>query len=256
MELNKKIRFKSVKLLFQRFLMVFVAMIASMAMIACGESEGEGNGGGENGGGNGGSGVTGKRIKSITESYLGSAGGPVRSEFSYNSDGTLKQMDSYDESNKRVMYSTFTHNSDGVRTKYEQYDIAYTNATSKYEIFYNANKTLQKMEGTISIGGVIASTSTHEYTFQNGRKTKEVLTVKAGPVTQRIDIEYQYDAQGRRTITTQTPAIGIPTVYTRTYNSDGTLQKATYTADGRVITKTVTWENGKSTVDEDIFFAF
>jgi len=237
----------SAKFAIQRFFFLMVAIMASMTFTACDSFNDDDD---ENGGGDGPGSISGKRIKTVVEAPVD---GPVRTEHTYNSNGTLNRVDSYDASGKRVMYSTFTSNSDGTRAKHIQVDEAYTFATTEYIYFYNTDKTPQKMEGTISTG----STSTHVYTFQNGRKTREVISVRmGGTLVQEIELVYNYDNNGRRTTTTQTPKIGVPVTYTRTYNSDGTLRTVTYTVSGQTITKTFTWENGNSTVNEDHFLGY
>ena len=226
------------------------ATFMAMPFAVSAESGNSGNSGG----------VVEKRIKTVVDTSTRPILGPVRNEYSYNDDGTLKRVDIYDESSKRVMYMTYTHNSDGTRVKHEMVDEAYGNTTTAYDYSYNADKTLQKVQGTIFLGGVAIGSASHDYTYQNGRKTREVIRAYAGGVLgQEVQFVYDYDSNGKRTTSIATPKIGVKITYTRTYNEDGTLQKVTHPSgqgDNAIITKTFTWEDGKSTVDEDIFFTW
>jgi len=250
MELNKKNRLKSVKLLFQCFLMVFVAMIASMAMIACGESEGDENGNNGNGGGNS---VTGKRLKSYIVSSPGSE--DIRTEYSYNSDGSMKRNDIYyHASSKLFMYEIYTNNPDGTLAKHEQYMVDMPTWKTVWVYFFDANKNPIKREGTSYMDNVIVGTSTVENTFQNGRKTRSVIKdYYGGALQQERVLVFNYDSNGKRTTTNQT-SNGKTLIFTRSYKGDGTLDKVT-TSDNSV-TMTFTWENGKSIEDFDVHAEF
>jgi hypothetical protein len=211
----------------------------------------------ENGDENGNGGVTGKRLKTSVSTGPGFYS---RTEISYNSDGTMKGSDVYDESSKRICYANHTSNPDGTLAKEEFYDIV-NNTSSVYNFSYDTNKKLQKAEGIYYADKVQWATGTVVYTFQNGRKTRQVTTLTSidGSVTVQ-QLDFNYDAQGRRTTTDEinTPnrgdVIGLRT-FTRTYKTDGTLEKVTYpsdyTATSGTNTDTFTWENGKTTMNFD-----
>jgi hypothetical protein len=243
--------------------MGLIALMAAMvfAMSGCTKDDDSNGEGGDNGGGGGG--VSGKRIKTVLDSSTHPPiGGPVKTEFTYNSNGTVKQTDSYDESNQRVMYSTFTYNSDGTRSGGETVYLAYVNSNIKFTYQYNSDKTPQKMEGTNYIDGVAMGTVTHEYTYQNGRKTRETQKIYVGAtLAQSIQYDFNYDSNGRRTTVVMTPSAGISVTTTRTYNSDGTLQKITWphygaSSPNATMTKTITWENGNSSANEDHYLTY
>jgi len=248
-EVNPQVnRRMSVRLLFRRFLFLIAALIVAMTFTACpGTDE---NGDDQNGNGGG---VAGKRIKTILQTT-----GPMdawhRLEWSYNSDGTIKRHDWYDESSKLIMYATFISNTDGTTAKEEGYYPDNSRA-HLYEYSYDSNKKPKQAKYTYYHNGVSYLTQNVEYTFQNGRKTREVLT--SGDQTN--DYVYNYDSQGRRTSVTHTfTSSGFKgsRQIVRTYNTDGTLQKVTYPlsfSDNTTITRSFTWEDGKKTVNEDDF---
>ena len=247
----KKDKRMIVRFLFQHFLMVMAALMVSMAFIACDEPDD--NGGGDDGGGNGNGGggstvVTGKRIKTIVHS---STEGPVRFEYSYNSDGTTKQIDAYEASSKLVMRDMITCNPDGTWATLEQTDLAYAGTVLVLNHSYDGNKKPLKIEGTLSLEGVVIGSVTFDFTFQNGRKIsqKQVVTTM-GILAQELQSEFMYDANGRRTKTIITPAIGATVEYTRTYNTDGTVQRVNVSGTSPY-TMDFTWENGNSTVNMD-----
>jgi len=233
----------------KRFLYLMAAFIAAMTLAACIEIPADpDDGGGDNGGDNGG-GVSGKRIKTMVHS---SGDGPVRFEYSYNSDGTTKQVDSYDSASKLVMRDVITCNPDGTWNKLEQTDLAYSGTVLILNHTYDANKKPLSINGKTYLGGSEIGTTTFSFTFQNGRKVSQKQTVTAmGVLAQEISSEFLYDANGRRTKTTSTPRVGEKVVYTRTaYNSDGTLKTITVSG-GQSFTISFTWEEGKSTVNMD-----
>ena len=103
----------------------------------------------------------------------------------------------------------------------------------------------------VASNGVEVDTPSFGFSFQNGRKISQKQTVSAGLVVQEIQTEFSYDSNGRRTKAISTPLIGIKVEYTRTYNSDGTLQNVKYFDGYNQVTMTFTWENGKTTVNMD-----
>ena len=194
---------------------------------------------------NGSSGVEGKRIKStiITEE-----GGETRTgNYTYNSDGTLKRIDWSNDT-----YVIFTNNSDGTWAKWEDKD-TYGEMVMVYS--YDANKKPLKAEGYIK-NNAGTSPVTYDFTFENGRKTLEIQ--KFGNPGEdgymSVTFEFNYNSSGRTT-TNETHSLVGKRQFTRTYNSDGTLQKVTtggytgYPTTG--FTQTFTWENGKTTVNYD-----
>jgi hypothetical protein len=246
----------SVTFLLQRIMFFMVATMATMTFTACPGSDE--NGDDENGGSSGG--FSGKRVKnSILTTTSPKSLGIYRVERSYNSDGTLKQMDSYDKASNLVINAIFTNNPDGTRAKIEN---NYLDRPLKvtYEYIYDSKKTLQKAQVYTYTNGTLESTTYVEYTFENGKKIREVL-MKPGGGSWQNQWEYSYDSNGRRTITTMTNSSypSNPMKFTRTYNADGTINKVTYPIDlidDTPVTETFTWENGKTTVDEDIFFVY
>ena len=257
-KVNKKtINHLKVRFSFQRLLILMVAMMTAMAFIAC---DNAGDNEEDEGGDNGGS-VSGKRIKSWVQVTERASDGVIRMEYTYNNDGSIKQIDTYNESSKRTMYSIYSNNSDGTPDKVEQFFEDNPNMKNVSEFTYNSQKTLQKMLVTLYIDGVPTAESTTDYTFVNGRKTIEVYTGSGGAV-QMVRV-YEYDGKGKRTITTETQTVAGSLLctrkYTRTYNSDGTLKMVDYPyncTDNTIVTTTFTWENGKKAVDEDIYLAY
>ena len=240
---------KSVKFFLKRFMMLMAVIVAAMMTFnACIEDDNEGDENGNNGNGNGG-GVAGKRIKTMVHS---GGDGPVRFEYSYNSDGTTKQVDAYDAASKLVMRDVITCNPDGTWAKLEQTDLAYSGTVLVLNHTYDANKKPLSINGKTYLGGAEIGTTTFSFTFQNGRKVSQKQTVTAlGVLAQEVQTEFQYDANGRRTKTISTPLIGAKVEYTRTaYNPDGTLKTITVSG-GQSFTITFTWEDGKSTVNMD-----
>jgi hypothetical protein len=200
----------------------------------------------------GGGGVTGKRIKTILWTSTSPIDGPVRFEHSYNSNGTTKYIDAYDESSRLVIHEIITSNPDGTWAKLEQTDI-YSGMLLVLNHTYDANKKPLKHQGTMSLNGVETGTTTFDFIFQNGRKTSQKQKVFVGGIlVTELNTVFNYDSNGRRTTTTTTPSIGTSTTYTRTaYNSDGTLRTAQHYIGSQLITMTFTWENGNSTMNMD-----
>jgi len=243
-QVNKKEKKQAnVMCILNRFMLLMGIIIATMAFNACGEENGENPDNPDNGSG----GITGKRLKTQTQT-TGTVDAYVRVEWTYNSDGTIKQRDHYNDSGQKVQYYTYSYNSDGTRNQYKFYNNSSLLITLNYS--YDANKKPKQAQGTTTSG----ANYTFDYTFQNGRKIREVQTTTVGVASVTITFEQKYDANGRRTTTTETGTNGTRQ-YTRTYNSDGTLQKVTFPhwTDGSTITYTYTWEDGKTTQDEDDF---
>ena len=250
---------------FKRLLMMMAAiMMAFATFTSCNEDEDPSDDPDEieNGDNGNNGGVSGKRLITMVQT-TGPIDGPARSEMSYNSDGTVKRVDQYDVSSKLILYTTYTCNSDGTKHKEELYDVSNSSNPQlfyEYTYSYDANKKPLKAEGTYFLNG-INMTVTIDYTFQNGRKTHEVLTSLSSVSQEIVTIEYDitYDNNGRRSTTTETHSSLGTRKYTRTYNSDGTLQKVTYPygyngSDNRTVTNEFKWENGKKTWNEDDFY--
>ena len=238
----------------KRFIYLMAAFIAAaMTLVTCsGEDENENGENGENGGG---SNVSGKRIKTLLQT-AGPRDGSYRVETSYNSDGTIKRTDAYDENSKLEMYFIITSNPDGTRAKEEAYTAADNKLYYVFSYTYDSNKKPKKGDGTYYVNGVLFGTVTIDYTFQNGRKTREVFKTTSGFEPATVQYDFNYDNAGKRTTTTETHSLTGTRTYTRTYNPDGTLQKITYpfgynNSDNGTVTKTYTWEDGKSTANID-----
>jgi hypothetical protein len=252
---QKKLTFKSISV---KMLMIIFAIL--MAFTSCGGNN-NGNGNDDNGNGNGnngGGGVAGKRIKEFLQT---TSSGTVKSVYNYNNDGSIKQIDLYNGT-VRITYNVYTNHSDG---RPESYETFYEGVETKgmkgvTQLSYDSNKTLQKMESILYMNGVEITKITIDYTFQNGRKTRE-LQISSGGLAQTERV-YEYDSQGKRTKTTETTSAGgiinQTVIYTRSYNSDGTLDKVTYTnpMDNTPSTISFTWENGNKIMDEDIYYAY
>jgi len=246
----------SVKFSFQRLLMLITAiLVASMTFTACTKDDGNGgDDGGDNGGGNGG--VAGKRLKSVvTSSNSLKMPDDIRSEYSYNNDGTLKRVDHFNNKSKNlVSYEIFTSNSDGTIAKSEQSSQEYFIV---FEYSYDANKKPLKCKISQFVEGKLVQTTNVDYTFENGKKIRAVhkFDIPGVVLTTYFQYDYTYDSQGRRTKTTLTSMPdGLSTQSTRTYNTDGTLQKITRpidATDNTPVTETYTWENGKSPHNPD-----
>ena len=263
---QEKSKRTGVKFSFKSMLMLMAAiMMALVTLTACpvddeNEDDPDEIENGENGN-NGG--VAGKRIKTELQT-TGTKDDFYRTEWSYNSDGTVKQSDSYNESSKRVEYTTYTNNTDGTIAKEESYEL---DNSSNFKLFYVYNysyddnkKPLQMLGSYYDDKGEVFLNMTFDFTYQNGRKTRQVVM---GGDSMINEYEYSYDSQGRRTKTIETTTYSGQLISTRqidyTYNTDGTLQKKTYpsNADNSTVTKTYTWEDGKTTVNIiDDYFPF
>ena len=251
---QEKSKRTGVKFSFQSMLMLMAAiMMALVTLTACpvddeNEDDPDEIENGENGG------VAGKRI--ITQLITWATGEIAREEYSYNSDGSLKQIDQYDAASRLVQYSIFTNNPDGTHAKYELYTAVGNtsnlslNQTCYYS--YDANKKPQKGEVTFHLPEMQNMSMTFVFSFENGRKVREVISMNDVLVQQ---FDFSYDNRGKRTKTTETHFTQGTRNFTRTYNSDGTLQKVTAEAysnyQGSEHTQTFTWENGKTTVNYD-----
>jgi len=233
---------------FKRLLMMMVAiMMALVTFTSCDEDEDprddpdeiENNGG-----------VAGKRLKIFTENSA--ANGRISNqESTYNSDGTKKRVDHDDGA-----YQLFTHNSDGTIATMELY--RNNSLHQRYIYSYDANKKPKKGEVTFHSPGEENYSITIDYIFQNGRKIRDEWNFSLGSVIFVVKYEHNYNSNGRRTSTTETHSSLGTRQLTRTYNSDGTLQKVTYpegynNSGGRTITYEFTWEDGKTTINEDDF---
>ena len=208
----------------------------------------------DNGGETGGSGVTGKRIKEFVTSTEGS-NASTRNVYSYNSDGSVKRIDQYIGSTLNLV-ATYTNHPDG---RPQKIDFTYmsngTEAGKAEGIFtYGTFNTLQKQEitgnGTVQV---------FEYTFKDGRKTFEKYSSGYSIYIERT---FEYDEKGKRTKTTETQSVNgsnVGTViHTRSYNSDGTIDKITYpllSSPNLLVTQKFTWESGKKLFDEDILLS-
>ena len=235
----------------KRFLYLMAAFMAAMTLAACsGEDENEGGENGENGGG---SNVSGKRLKMYIVSSPGAD--DTRTEYTYNSDGSIKRNDVYNhKSSKLFMYEIYTNNPDGTLAKHEQYMVDMPTWKTVWVYSFDTNKNPVKRDGTSYMDNVIVGTSTEENTFQNGRKTRSVIKDYVGGALQQERIlVFNYDSKGKRTTTNQT-SNGKTVIFTRAYKADGTIDKVT-TSDNSV-TMTFTWENGKSIEDFDVHAEF
>jgi hypothetical protein len=255
--MNKmSLNLRSMSVTLKRLIMTMAAiMMALVTFTACDDENGKDDPD-ENGNGGG---VAGKRLKSSI-SINASSGETQRGEFTYNNDGSLKRSDWYDTSSKHYLYINYTNNSDGTISKQESF---YTDIdmTQILDFTYDANKKLKKAEGNIRIVSEIIPL-VMEYTFQNGRLIRQIIKSgnPGGNGYGEIKYEQNYDASGRRTTTTETHNLMGTRIYTRTYNSDGTLQKVS--TDGYAgstntgFTITYTWENEKTTSNFDDYEPF
>jgi len=244
---------KSISVKLQRLLMIMVAIIvASMTITACLEDE---NGENPDDNGNGGGGVAGKRLKTVVFTCSKPLNQFVRVEYSYNSDGTLKRLNHYDNSSKLLSYSDVTNNSDGLSQK----AVLYSNDGSVLMIdnfTYNSDKTLKKNQVDYYNNGVISYTLDYEYKYENGKRIRIEIYNNGLEIA---NWKYDFDNKGRITTTVYTLYQAGQTfsmTYTRTYNSDGTIQKVTHPlsfVDDTPVTETYTWENGKTTFDFDMY---
>jgi hypothetical protein len=239
----------------QRLLMMMATiMMAFATLTACDilEDNNDENGKEEEGG-NGGGGVSGKRIK--TQLITNTSGTIQRGEYTYNNDGSIKRSEWYDASSKMYCYINSTNNPDGSINKEETF-YPDTDMTQVLNYTYDANKKYKKAEGAVETMGQKIPI-TFNFTFQNGRLIRYVLSsgsLGSNSYSESI-FEQNYDANGRRTTTNETHSVSGTRKYTRTYNSDGTLQKVTADAYSGIpnsgCTYTFTWENGKTTINFD-----
>jgi len=257
----KKIDFitKRMSIHLQRLLMMMATiMMAFATLTACNtlEDNNDENGKEEEGGNGGGGGVSGKRVKSWVYSYT-EPNIPARYELLYKNDGTLERIDAYDVSSKLIIRQIITLNSNGTINKIEATDIRAEGILIVENFTFDGNNKPLKMKGNSIYNGAIVASTNMDYTFQNGRKVKQLLSTAASEIlVNTMEWTFSYDGNGRRTKTLSTPTTGIATEYTRTYNSDGTLQKVNYINGITQMTVTFTWENGKSTVNWDDHWSF
>jgi hypothetical protein len=242
---------KQTSVKFQRLFIIMAAIMMALVTFTACDKDDNGKDDPDDNGNNGG--VAGKRFKEWVQT---SPTGTTRSVYTYNSNGSIKQVDLYSGS-VRITYNVYTNHPDGrpasIETFYEGNDMQ--GMKGKTEFTYDSNKTLQKYEAAISMGGVEMSRLSIDYTFQNGRKTREVQISSGGAA--QMERVYEYDSQGKRTKTTETMSAGgvinQTIIWNRSYHSDGTLDKVTNNAG---VTVTFTWENGNKVMDEDIFYAY
>ena len=233
----------------QRLLMMMATILMAFATLtACDILEDNNDEGGkEEEGGNGGGGgiVSGKRVKSIVTT----CSNPVmysRTESIYNSSGQCIRGETYDASSKLIDTSISTYNSDGTlaKTVTDQGE-----TVAEFIYFYNSNKILQKSEHNFYQGGVLKQTTKSEYTYENGKKIRQKSYMEGQ--SDYNEFLFNYDGNGRRTTTVQTyygDNLVFSMTHTRTYNTDGTVQKITHPVnfvDNTPVTITFTWENGK-----------
>ena len=241
--------------------MMAVVLTALMTITACitedddviGDDDDGGNGGG------GGGGVAGKRLKSVALTCSKPLNqGVVKSDYIYNSDGSLKRIDSYDASSKLISYSICTNNSDGIITKGVSY-LADGTVIMESNNIYNSNKTIQKIIGNYYNNGVVSYTLITEYKYENGKLIREIIYQDEKELAY---YSHNYNNNGRRTSTVyniQYEGVLFTDTYTHSYNSDGTIQKTTHSLnfeDNTPVTITYTWENGKTFLNLDDFFIY
>ena len=237
---QEKSRRTSVKFSFQSMLMLMAAiMMAFATLTSCDEDEDPSDDPDEIENGNNGS-VAGKRLKTWTITYDNSVS---RGEYTYNSDGSLKQVDYYDANSNRVSYDIITNNPDGTTAKSENINPD-GNVVTVYT--YDPNKK-PKSAQSIQHSSMGETSISYTWTFQNGRLIRYVQSYTGGESI----FEPKYDSQGKRTTTTETHNTLGTCEYTRTYNSDGTLQMVSVSnyslfpaTKGR--TETFIWEDGKT----------
>ena len=180
--------------------------------------------------------------------------GPIdaayKTEWSYNSDGTINRCDSYDEQSKLLFYQIHTYNTNGTLAKVEAFDNVNKEQIFVYNYSYDSNKKPVKMQGIYYYPGGLEIPATFDYTFQGGRKIREVFKM------QDVEdvLEFNYDSNGRRTTIKESHNMAGTRQFDFTCNPDGTLKKVTYPngyggSDNRIITREYTWENGKTTQD-------
>ena len=239
----------NIKLSFLRFFMRMAAiMMAAMSFTACLELENDND---ENEGG----GDSGKRLKTVL--LISPDSQDMRTEYSYNSDGTLNRYDNYlDASTTHFLYCIITNNSDGTMARHELHQVDIPMITVS-EYTYDNNKKPLKMEGSSLWDSNVVSTITVDFTFQSGRKTREVQKSYAGMLVEEVQRVFNYDGNGRRTTVVET-SNGKTRQITRTYRSDGTLEKVTYPDFDNTMTYThiFTWENGKTTFNWEDFMVY
>ena len=222
------------------------ACMAAMTFAACIEAPANpDNGGGDNGGDDGG--VSGKRVKS--ELITDADGKTQKGDYTYNNDGMLVRIDWKYSWTSAKIYDVFTNNSDGTTAKWENYN-EYGNQVLTYS--YDSNKKPIKATGTITNSeGTVPVT--YDITWQNGRQTRQVMKMRSGSSSITVTWDINYDSNGKRTFSTETHSTAGVRKYTRTYNSDGTVQKvivdsySKYTGTG--FTQAFTWESGKIAVN-------
>jgi hypothetical protein len=232
----------SVNFSLRRFLMLMTAIMTAMTFTGCSRTDSPD----ESGNGNG-VGVTGKRLKTEVNNT-----GPfaMRNEFSYNSDGSFKRFDVlHDGSSKLIMFAIASSNTDGTVAKEELY-YADNSLYQVYNYSYDANKKPQKVNVSFHAPGQTNCSMTINYSFQNGRKTREVIISSCDRDEVVIQTDYNYDNKGIRTTATETHSVLGKRQIAYIYNADGTLQKRTYPEydNTGTITHTYTWEDGKTTV--------
>ena len=255
--INSKKERMSVQL--QRLLMMMATiMMAFATLTACEilEDNNDENGKEEEEGGNGGGGVSGKRLKSSETNSSSPLIMYSKSVCFYNNNGQCIRSETYDASSKLISTTISTYNSNGTLAK-----TVTNNENDKIvtEVLYsyNSNKTLQKSEDNFYLDGKLIQTTHWEYTFENGKKISQKYHLEGN--SDYGVLTFNYDGNGRRTTTVLNYYGGdilLTMTYTRTYNSDGTVQKLTYPVnfvDNTPVTVTFTWENGKDAIGFDMY---
>ena len=238
----------------QRLLLLMAAVMMALAAFTACFDEDENNSDPDENGNGGGGGVAGKRLKSMEWTCAK----PLNQNFdktvyTYDNDGKITRSDMY-QSSKLAYYDIYTHHPDGTVSKFVTYDANGTVVTTFSDItyFYNSDKTLQKIQSTVDNSAYIF-TQIVEYTYENGKKVKEVITTPELSTTDWVENIINYDNQGRRTTTIETGYyvslnMVLSMTHTRIYNTDGTIQKVTCPlsfVDDTPVTLIYTLENGK-----------
>jgi len=240
----------------QRLLMIMAAMMMALAtFIACDgdetdEDDPNGNGGGVN---------SGKRIKTVLVTFPDEPSMKNWVDYTYSSAGVLERTDQFlTETSRQNSYDIYSYNLDGLVAKIEGYMPSLPEHSSVITYTYDANKKLLKSQFDViyNLNPYVASSSTFNFTYLNGRKTSVTSTHEAisGPIVTNTEqqMDYHYDSKGILTTITKKMTGVVTERHEYTYNSDGTLDKVTMrrTDTNHIFTIfTFIWENANSTFD-------
>jgi len=226
---------------------VFSVLLACMALAALALASCDALAGPSAPGGN-------SRYRVVTQTLIGSDQEITIWKYSYNNDGSLRQVDNCDSYGYVVSVTRYTNDSAGRYILAETVRYGEVNYKTQYEYENGVLKkamTYNFADYSFILNGI------SEYTFSQGKKTQRTGFNSS---YQRFSTStFSYDNSGRRTSTliqyfdVDTGAIDSTSTSYRTYNSNGTINTVVL-SDGQ--TRAFEWEERPTMVRFDDYFNF